>query len=215
MVNYNCFAETFSNSRQNLLWPEIDYFISYLKENSFIKNKKNTLILDIWCWNWRLLKYLKNLNFSFDYLWIDSSIKMITEAKKSFKEYKFKLLKMENVDKLKTKFDIIFLIASFHHIDWEKKRLDVLKKIKNCLNLNGYVFFTNWNLLEINNFKKYKSSFLWNWDFKIKIWSYLRYYHWFNINELNNLFKISNFNILENKVFDWNKNIISIINKTN
>ncbi len=215
MVNYNCFAETFSNSRQNLLWPEIDYFISYLKKNSFIKNKKNTLILDIWCWNWRLLKYLKNLNFSFDYLWIDSSIKMITEAKKSFKEYKFKLLKMENVDKLKTKFDIIFLIASFHHIDWEKKRLDVLKKIKNCLNLNGYVFFTNWNLLEINNFKKYKSSFLWNWDFKIKIWSYLRYYHWFNINELNNLFKISNFNILENKVFDWNKNIISIINKTN
>jgi hypothetical protein len=48
MVNYNYFAETFSNSRKNLLWPEIDYFVSYLK-SIFInkKNKENIFILDI------------------------------------------------------------------------------------------------------------------------------------------------------------------------
>jgi 2-polyprenyl-3-methyl-5-hydroxy-6-metoxy-1,4-benzoquinol methylase len=85
---------------------------------------------------------------------------MLTEAKKSFKEHKFKLLSMKNIDKLKIKFDIIFLIASFHHINSEQKRLDILKKIRHCLNNNGYVFFTNWNLLENNNFKKYESSFL-------------------------------------------------------
>jgi hypothetical protein len=41
MVDYNKFAKTFSNSRKNMKWEEIDYFMNFLKKEKTLK------ILDI------------------------------------------------------------------------------------------------------------------------------------------------------------------------
>lgn len=207
MVDYNEFAETFSNSRKSLSWPELDYFIDFIW---WIFNQK-IAILDIGCGNWRLLKYLKATKLEFSYLWIDSSSGMIDEAKKEFPNNNFQMLDMLNLDKVWQKFDIIFFIASFHHLEKPDGRMRALACAKELLNYGWIILMTNWNLLWENNFKKYEKSYLWNWDFSIKIGKSSRYYHWFEVNELEKLFVGNGFEIIKNEVFWEGNNIISII----
>ena len=45
MDNYDNFSKTFSKSRKNMIWPEIEYFINFIKSNFEDKNKLN--IIDI------------------------------------------------------------------------------------------------------------------------------------------------------------------------
>lgn len=207
MVDYNNFAKTFSKSRKDLKWPEIDYFIQYISSN--FKSKIN--ILDIWCGNWRILKTLNNSWLEFSYLWTDSSEWMINEAKILFPENKFQTLDMFNIDKIWQKFDIIFFIASFHHLQNTEDRIIVLNKAKNLLNNWWIIMMTNWNLLWEMNFIKYKDSYIWNGDFEIKIWNYKRFYHSFSLDELNKLFSLSRYSVIKNEIFsNWN-NIASII----
>lgn len=207
MVDYNNFAKTFSKSRKNLKWPEIDYFIQYISSN--FKSKIN--ILDIWCGNWRILKTLNNSWLEFSYLWTDSSEWMINEAKILFPENKFQTLDMLNMDKIWQKFDIIFFIASFHHLQTIEDRLNVLNKAKNLLNDWWIIMMTNWNLLWEMNFIKYKDSYIWNGDFNIKIGNFKRYYHSFGLDELSKLFDLSGFETIKNEFFDDENNSLSII----
>jgi hypothetical protein len=58
----------------------------------------------------------------------------------------------ENLTKFtkKTNFDVIFFIASFHHLDsFEKRKL---------LKEDGIIFMTNWDLQGPLNKEKYKKS---------------------------------------------------------
>lgn len=216
MEDYNKFSKTFANSRRNMIWPELEYFIDYLKKVPVpIKGTGTIKILDVWCGSGRLLNFLDKLEIKFDYLWVDSSVWMIDESKLEFPKNRFQVLDMKELYLLKEKFDIIFFIASFHHLKTKNERIDVLYKTRDLLNQNWKVFFTNWNLLGDKNFKKYENSYLGRWDFQIKIWEHSRYYHGFEIEELQDLFQLENFEIIENRVFDNSNNIISIIKKNN
>lgn len=209
MVNYDNFAKTFSRSRKNMKWEEIDYFL----DNYDLSSKS---ILDIWCGNGRFLSELKKKNISFSsYLGLDLSIWLLEEAKNLHKEFEFLNLDMLDLDKLEQKFDAIFFIASFHHLQKIEDRIEVLKKAKNLLSENGKIFFTNWNLI---GQEKYKNSEItnskndfWSLDFDIKIWEFSRYYHGFSLSELEYLFNEAWFEVIENRVFDNWRNIISII----
>lgn len=206
MEDYNNFSATFASSRKNMKWQEIEYFMEIIKIfNHGVK------VLDIWCGSWRLVKYLENTFSSFEYLWVDASSWMITEAKKELPKYNFQVLDMLNIDKLDTKFDIVFFIASFHHLDSQEKRLEVLKKIKNILNKDWLILMTNWNLFSRENSQKYSEILPWTWDFQIKIWKFNRYYHGFNLEELEELFIKSDLQISENRIWEWGRNIISIL----
>jgi len=219
-VDYNNFAETFSNSRKNMKWEEIDYFLSFLDW------EKNIAILDIWCGNWRFLWVLKKSPLirgdleGFNYLWVDLSKWLLTEAKKFYPENRFLHLNMLDLDLIKEKFTHIFFIASFHHLDNLDDRLEVLKKAKNLLKENWTIFMTNWALNSELNKEKYSKSIIKNsknkWgslDYSIEFWDYKRYYHWFSLNELEYLFKKVWFKIIENRLFDNKRNFISIIQK--
>jgi hypothetical protein len=79
---------------------------------------------------------------------------------------------------------------------------------------------TNWALNSELNKKKYLKSVIkdsknkfWSLDYDIKIWEFKRYYHCFSLKELDYLFKEIWFKIIENKLFDNNRNFISIIQK--
>jgi len=207
MVDYNKFAETFSKSRKNLKWPEIEYIIDYINTNFH----KQISIFDVWCGNWRLLRSLISSKLDFQYLWTDSSSWMINEAKTLFPENQFQVLDMLNIDKVWHKFDIIFFIASFHHLHLIEDRLNVLNKAKNLLNTWWIIMMTNWNLLWKNNFEKYEESYLWNGDFNIKIGKFTRYYHSFQLDELENLFISSELKIIKNEFFGDGNNSLSII----
>jgi len=218
-VDYNKIAKWFSDSRKKMKWEEIDYFIS-----SFLDDYKLKSFLDIWCGSGRLLEQFSNeldIN-NIDYLWLDLSSEMLKNAKNNFSNKEFANINMLDLDKLKwRKFDYIFFIASFHHLDNIDDRLGVLKKVKLLLNNEWSIFMTNWALDSEINHEKYKSSIMdksknkfWSLDYKIFFWDYPRYYHWFTLNELEFLFKENWFNIIENRLFDNWKNFVSIIKKT-
>ncbi len=213
MVDYNSFAKTFSNSRKNMKWEEIDYFISFLLW------KENLSILDVWCWNWRFLWVLKDNDLKINnYLWVDLSKKLLIEAKKYYPKNNFLNLDMIDLDKIKDKFSNIFFIASFHHLKTINDREDVLKKAYDLLKNDWKLFMTNWALNSDLNFEKYKNSMIedsknrfWSTDYSIKIWKYSRFYHSFSLKELEYLFQKTWFKIVENRLFENRKNYISIL----
>lgn len=215
MVNYNNFSKTFSNSRKNMKWEEVDYFLSFLK---WFKKLK---IIDIWCGSGRLLSELKDSELDIkSYLWIDLSSWLLDEAKKKFEDDNFIELNMLNVDKVDFIFDTVFLIASFHHINNLEDRLRFFKKLYKKLETWDMLFLTNWSLESDLNRDRYISSKIkwttnkfWSSDFNIKIWAYTRYYHCFSLDELNYIFTKTWFQIIENREFDNKRNIISIIKK--
>jgi len=215
-IDYNNFAKTFSDSRKNMKWEEIEYFLSFLEW------KKDLNILDVWCWNWRFLSTLKEKNIKFiNYLWVDLSEKLLFEAKKIHPKDEFLELDMLDLNKIKDKkFDYIFFIASFHHLDSFEKRQEVLNQAYNLLKKWWFIFMTNWALNTELNSIKYKKSIIensenkfWSLDYNIKIWEFFRYYHCFSLKELEGLFIENDYNILENREFDTKKNFISIIQK--
>lgn len=248
MVNYDNFAKTFSKSRLNMKWEEIDYFLKKY-------DLENKSVLDIGCGNGRLLQTIKEKNINiFSYLWLDLSNWLLDEAKKLHPESDFLELNMLDLDKLENedfmyflrkwklsesqdlanaksgrvfefskkilksdnlKFDVIFFIASFHHLQTFEERLLVLEKAKKLLNKDSKIFFTNWNLIWQEKYKNSEITWtendFWSIDFNIKIWEFDRFYHSFSIKELEQLFKQTWFEIIENRIFDNWKNIISII----
>lgn len=214
MVDYNAYAKTFSESRKNMKWEEIEYFLSFLWP---LENKK---ILDIGCGSGRLLT---RVHVPW-YVWIDSSSWLLGEAKKNFPTGKFHNLEMQDIwksDLLKENtFDVIFFIASFHHLETLEIRKSVLQNVYNLLKKDGYICMTNWALESPLNKEKYKTSFIewsenqfWSKNFSIKIGEYSRYYHSFSLDEMNYLLKETWFQVLENRLFDTEKNFVTIVTK--
>lgn len=158
VVDYNKIAKWFSDSRKKMKWEEIDYFIS-----SYLNDFEWKSFLDIWCWSWRLLEQFSS-SFDIDkikYLWLDLSSEMLKNAKENFQNKDFENINMIDIDKLEwRKFDYIFFIASFHHLDNINDRLLVLKKVKKLLNTNWLIFMTNWALDSWMNKEKYSKDII-------------------------------------------------------
>ena len=217
-VNYNKIAKWFSDSRKEMKWEEIDYFIS-----NYLKDFRWKNILDVWCGSARLLEQFSNIFdiSQINYLWLDLSKEMLKYAKNNFPQKEFQILNMNNLDKLKwKKYDFIFFIASFHHLDNFDDRLKVLNISRELLNDNWIIFMTNWALNSEKNHEKYKNNIIlhsennfWSIDYNIYFWEYARYYHCFSLEELEYLFKENNFKIIENREFDNKRNFLSIIKK--
>jgi len=53
MINYDAYATTFSNSRKNLKWPELDAIIEDMRQCGY------TSVLDVGCGNGRLIERLR------------------------------------------------------------------------------------------------------------------------------------------------------------
>lgn len=202
-MSYDAFATTFSNSRKNLHWPELEYIIENIKNNEYRS------ILDVGCGNGRFLEESEKLWYIPDqYLGVDNSEGMILEARKLHSETHFEVIWMQDIKQIETTYDAIVFLASFHHLETQEERMQVLKDIKKLLHPNGRIYMTNWNLREQS---KYEKSHRENGDFDIKIGEFFRYYHWFTLIELEGLFKETEYEIIENRIFEGGRNLISMI----
>lgn len=214
-VDYNSFAKNFSDSRINMKWEEIDYFLSFLEW------KKDFSILDVWCWNWRFLAHIKDKEITYnDYLWVDLSEWLLEQASELNPESRFLHLNMLDLEKIRDTFDYIFFIASFHHLNSIEDRIEVFKKTYNLLNPGWIIFITNWALDSEVNIQKYNKDKIpwsenkfWSTDYNIKFWEHDRFYHCFSLEELKYLWEEVWFKIIENKLFDTGKNYITILKK--
>ncbi len=86
-MSYDQFAQTFSNSRKNLKWPELDCIIEDMRHYSI------SSVLDIGCGNGRFLEHMMHHELHImNYLGIDNSRGMIEEARKLHGEYSFEVI---------------------------------------------------------------------------------------------------------------------------
>lgn len=206
-MSYDNFATTFSNSRKNHPWPELQYIIEDMRIYQY------NSVLDIGCGNGRFLEEANKLDFiPWIYLGIDSSEWMIWEAIKLHPHDQFKVLWMQDIWDLDESFDVLLFLASFHHLDSRNERIQVLHNAKKLLKSNGRIYMTNWNLLEQ---ERYQKNHRWNGEFDIKIGEFIRYYHGFTITELDELFKEAGYGIIENRIFEGGRNILSVLEQKN
>ena len=218
MVDYNNFAKTFSKSRKNMKWLEMEYFLEKLDFSD------STKILDIGCGNgrflWELITIFSENIHNKNYTWVDLSSWLLEEAKKDYSDFMFHELNMLDIDSLEDTYTDIFFFASFHHLQNIEDRVEVLKKVYQKLEIGWKIYMTNWALNSELNKKRYNSAII-EWsknrygslDYNIKIWEYDRYYHCFSLEELEYLFTEAWFIIKENKLYENNRNFISIIEK--
>lgn len=212
-TNYDNFSQTFAKSRENMKWPELEYFFSHINENDSI--------LDIWCGSGRLLEQFKQYFWKLpqNYVWIDVSEGLLQEARNKYPNQEFICWNMIDIARLiwEQKYTNIFLIASFHHLETLDERMNCMRSLYECSPKESQIFMTHWNL---NTQEKYASSRIpqteneyGSQDYAIKIWEFKRFYHAFDLSELEYIFKKSGFEIIENRIFENNRNIVSIVRK--
>jgi len=218
---YDQIAEQFSDSRYKV-WPEFEYFKGYLQNGQDV--------LDLGCGNGRLLELLKD--YKINYLGIDYSKKLIAEAQQDWPALQGKSNKNFIISdildlNLKEKYDLVFLVATLHHIPSQRLREKVLLNVKSVLKPSGKLLMTNWNLWqkrylkyiikytllkiaetekEINGIKPeeldLQDVFI-PWQKK-----YQRYIHAFTENNIASLLKKTGFEIIKN--VSNTRNIITV-----
>ena len=127
-------------------------------------------------------------------------------------------------------FDVIFCIATFHHLPSKELRLKALNEIKRVLKPDGYLLMTNWYWWQSFPWKYFFNKFFWknSWNDLFIPWKNQKgevitdlYYHAFTINELKKIINDSGLNIEKIYLFDKEKktrkksriNLISIVKK--
>lgn len=204
----------FVASRQNP-WPELSVVIPYIQDGFNI--------LDLGCGHGRMLKLLESSGKKFDYLGVDFSSELLAQARQHFSEYRFEQADMRHLDYPVESFDLVLMIASFHHLETEAERKKLLGDIYRWLKPGGYLFMTNWYLWQLKYlpylFKNIWQKKSWN-DFFIpwrkysqgqeKIW---RYYHGFRRKESDHLLEQTSFHFVKQSTYRAGHNLISLLEK--
>jgi len=169
---YNKIANQFDYTRYRI-WGSVKNFLDSLPSNS--------KVLELGCGNGKNMLYRNDLIIE----GIDISIEQINICKK-------KLLKVEegNITKLNYNdniFDYMICIATYHHLDNDNDRQKCLKEMYRCLKKGGKILITVWAMEqpEDSTFHFTKTDEMVPWKSKDDGNTYLRYYHIYKKEELN------------------------------
>ncbi len=216
---YDIIAPLFAQTRQNL-WDDIKMSEPLLKDGMSI--------LDIGCGTGRLYQLFKKFQ-GIDYVGLDQSEGQIAVAKKDFPDATHVVAEMTELPFEDERFDMIYCIATFHHLPNEELRIKALNEMKRVLKPGGHIIMTNWNL-RANSVKKVVAKGRLKQDGQDFIVPWLhsqgeilgeRYYYAFTPEELEGLF--SNVGLTLEKQYYSHKgkeapitkpgNIVSILKK--
>jgi ubiquinone/menaquinone biosynthesis C-methylase UbiE len=225
---YNQIAPHFAVTRRTMI-DEMKFLLPYVKGCPFI--------LDVGCGTGRAYRFLKINKAIFRYQGVDISEEQVREAKKEFPEISCTVADMTALPFDNASFDIVLMIASFHHLPDRESRLLALAEAHRILKPDGIVFMTNWNLMQKKYLKYYlfalgrslitlgtysiKDLFI-PWKNESGTVMAKRYYHSFGKREIAFLVQQSGFTILENcytkgekKVKMWGAyNLLTILRKS-
>jgi tRNA (uracil-5-)-methyltransferase TRM9 len=214
-TGYDIVAEHFSNTRY-VLWPEMLAWQEYLQDGQ--------TVLDLGCGNGRLLEMCRNNKVK--YTGYDISTELIQIAKEKCQQYSvpeasFQVGDMRFLPFASASFDIVFAVASLHHLPHQINRWQALSEIYRVLRPGGLLLMTNWYFWNTFTNHKYqiKKQLLLNWlrgldkhglyipwkdqAGKIKI---QRYYYAFKKRELSTLLGKIGFNIISNSIVQRQEN---------
>lgn len=216
--DFNLFASDY-NSKRKKPWRPLKIFLDHLKNNNF---SFNDVILDLGCANARNFKIIGD--FPKKVVGIDVSLELIKIAQRNLKDFnqyspaesKFYQVLRGDITFLPFRHDsaqIIFSVASMHHIKGKANRKNLISQISEILKKNGTLIITVWRkwqkkfrLYFIIDFlkrklnPKYKQQQkkigLAEFGDKLVPWNisggevtYLRYYHFFTKREIKNILK--------------------------
>ena len=198
-------SDSFSATRQNF-WPGWKKSLEVIKP-LLIQNPK---ILDLGCGNGRYYKFLIENLSEFKYTGVDFSEELIKLAKESL-VHKVHEFIPDEIDKFientKSKYDLISIIATLHHIPSAKKREQLLAEASSKLKAGGILLITLWNFKEEKSLQRlivpqaeteFKSSefevgdYLLSWDGTMKA---RRYCHYFSQIEKTKLISSTTLNV--------------------
>lgn len=216
MTCYDGFAETFSQSRKGMFWPELFDIIAK------ISNSENPAILDIGCGNGRFLEaWYRQNGQNLRYTWwkkqhvytgIDLSEGLIKEAQKLHPEHSFLVGDMRSVASwaphLWWVVSDIVMLASYHHLTSVDDRKKTLSALRSLLLPGGHLYMTNWNLRDQH---RYHDTHIWDGVYQIKIGAYMRYYYAFTLEEIAWIAEESGYVVVENRIFDGWRNLYTIL----
>lgn len=193
---YDAIASEFDQTRKSQ-WLEFQHFLEYVENH--------VKVLDLGCGNGRLYDLLKDKKV--DYLGLDNNSTLLEKARSNFPAAKFQLGDMVDLDMSDESFDVVFSIASFHHIPGRKLRRRAVGEMHRVLRSDGILILTVWNLFQWKYLAPLMRSvffcivhlglkYAWN-DLWIK-WGrhpVKRYYHAFLPRELLHYFKSNDWKI--------------------
>ena len=190
--DYDVVSQTFSNSRHKP-WAEFELYTDACFEGA------NVLVLG--CGNGRLFFSLKEQNIK--YIGLDNSAGLLDQAKESLVKEDVELIEGSFLDipLPDNSVDLIFAVASFHHLPSNEIRLQALREMQRVLKPNGKLYISVWNLYQKRYFKFILESLfrLGSYDFGdtfIKLGGVKRYYHAFTPYSLSRLVSKSNFKLV-------------------
>lgn len=132
---YDEIASLFSSTRQ-YIWKDIKPLLAFAQEGN--------RILDLGCGNGRLYQLFADLSIQFT--GVDSSAGLISIARESYPQASFLVSDMRQVSLEPQSIDIVYAIASVHHLPLEGQQ-DILREMNRVLAPGGLFVMTNWNFL--------------------------------------------------------------------
>ena len=204
-------AKHFSSTRY-AHWNSVKKYLESLEEE-YIDLKDNKNFLDFGCGNGKYLSLVEKFNvYAVDNC--DKLLNIVNQIYPNVKTIKADVCDNLNFMNLEPEFfDSIISVAVIHHLSTEYRRIRVLENIFSLLKSGGTCLITVWanqidksKFIKLNNFNDYLIS----WNNK-----YQRYYHLFEIDELDKLIHKTNMSDrikILSKELECN-NIIYIIKK--
>lgn len=193
-IRVNTYEDTYVKDVYNKISDHFNLTRSYQWEwiTDFTKEYQNTdVVYDIGCGSGR------NLRSKSKWIGFDNSIEFVKQCQK--KGCNAQLCDMTELPVQNESADAILSIASFHHLYTLERRIDALKEMYRVLKYKGKVLLSVWS---IDQPKKTRRTFhygdnLVSWNKYGEI--YNRYYYIFQKEELEKLFELCKFTIIDYK----------------
>lgn len=211
---YSAIAQEFSASRP-YLWGGFEEFLQYVKEND--------LVLDVGCGNGRLIQLF--LKLPVQYTGLDSCEHLLKLASEAYPDKTFVRGDVLKLPFDTGYFDVLFCIATIHHVPSDDLRNQTMREIYRVLKSGGYLIMTNWDLFTKRYWKYifrsmaqkfFKRSKL-DWKDIMVPWKNktMRYYHCFTLSEMRSLAQSSGFDIIKHYKarHGKNKNLVMVVKK--
>jgi len=133
---YDKIAPLFAQTRQNL-WDDMKISEPYLRDSM--------RVLDIGCGTGRLYQIFQKFQ-DVAYIGVDQSDGQIAVAREQFPEADYRVVEMTELPFEDESFDMVYCIATLHHLPTPELRLKALREMKRVLKPGGHIIMTNWNL---------------------------------------------------------------------